>query len=151
MKKIAAAALAATMTLSLTAVDASAATNEMRGNDGYRLCVLTLDGQKDSIQVSPKQVDERVKDIVPNDDNALLRTAADLGLAFGSSNTERINDANNVEAVKACKKGEDYKTADMTPGKKAVIIGSTVLAAILAIAGLASPFVGPLMKQFMPR
>lgn len=80
-----------------------------------------------------------------------MRTSADLGQAFGSSDQELINGANNLEAIDACKKGVDYKTADMTAGKKAAIIGSTVLAVILAIAGLASPFVDPMIQQFLPR
>ncbi|MDK8664514.1 MULTISPECIES: hypothetical protein [Corynebacterium] len=151
MKKIAAATLAATMTLSLGAVQANAATNEMRGTGDDRVCVLTLDGQKNKIEVAPAKVDEKVKDILPDNTNGLVRTSADLGQAFGSSDQELINGANNLEAIDACKKGVDYKTADMTAGKKAAIIGSTVLAVILAIAGLASPFVGPMIQQFLPR
>lgn len=143
MKKTAAVSLSLAICLgSAGAVTADAASNEMNSAD--QLCTLNLDGEGGPIVLSQSAAAEELKDTVPSDKLALRRFGADLGEAFGSSNPERINDANNAEALQACLKGEDYKTAEMTSGKRAAIIITTVLSILIGIAGLASPFISTL-------
>lgn len=148
----------ATVSLSLAlclagagAVGADAATNEMNAPGAHRLCTLHLDGEDDPVTLSQSAAAEALKDTVPTDNPALRRFGVDLGEAFGSSNPQRINDANNAEALQACLKGQDYKTAEMTTGKRAAIITSTVLAVLLGVAGLASPFIAPALQNLLPR
>ena len=126
------------------AVSADAATNEMNAPGAHRLCTLNLDGEDGPIVLSQSAAAEELKDTVPTDKQTLRRFAADLGEALGSSKPERINDANNAEALQACLKGQDYKTAEMTGGKRAAIIITTVLSILIGIAGLASPFISAL-------
>lgn len=143
MKKAAAASLSLAICLG-SAVTADAATNEMNSPGPHRLCSLQLDGEDGATVLSQSVVEEELKNKVPTDKLALRRFAADFGEAFGSSNPDRINDANNAEALQACLKGQDYKTAEMTSGKRAAIITTTVLSILIGIAGLASPFISAL-------
>lgn len=145
MKKTAAVSLSLAICLgSAGAVTADAASNEMNSPSMHRLCTLQLDGEGGPIVLSQSAAAEELKDTVPSDKLALRRFGADLGEAFGSSNAQRVNDANNAEALQACLKGEDYKTAEMTGGKRAAIIITTVLSVLIGIAGLASPFISTL-------
>ena len=145
MKKTAAISLSLAICLgSAGAVTADAASNEMNSPSMHRLCTLQLDGDDGSTVLSQSAAEDALKDKVPTDRLALRRFAADFGEAFGSSNTSRINDANNAEALQACLKGQDYQTAEMTSGKRAAIVISTVLSVLIGIAGLASPFLSAL-------
>lgn len=142
MKKIAAAALAATMTLSVAAVPAEAASNKMRGN----YCVIQLDG--DRVREVPRSVIRNDKDFAQfNSENvSMLRTSSDLGEAFGSSDPETMAAANNAEAVQACINGQNYQSQEMTTLKQVGIILGVVLPLLAAIGSVAAPAI----QQFLP-
>lgn len=146
MKKIATAALAATMTLSIGAVEAKAASNTMNGNS----CLIQLDGerakpvQRAYVRNHPdfkKFTEENVE---------FLRTSSNLGEALGSSDADITKGANNAEAVKACIDGVNYQSKALTDGEKAGIIAGTVIAGLIALGSVAWPFIQPMVQQYLP-
>ena len=150
MKKFAAAALAATMTLSLGAAPAEAASNRM--SDYGMVCNLHLDGQgSGSVYKNEIKKDKRYADLLTAENVGLVRTSSDVGEAFGSSDADTIAAANNAEAVQACMNGENYQSQPMSDSKKAGIIIGVVLAVLAAIGSAAGPFIQPMLQQFMPR
>ena len=145
MKKFAAAALAATMTLSLGAVPAQAASNTM--SNGGLTCNLRLDGGQGSGSVARLKIknDQRFAKFTA-ENVGLVRTSSDMGEAFGSSDADTIAAANNAEAVQACINNQNYQSQPMTEGKKIGIILGLVLTALGMIASAAAPFI----QQFLP-
>mgnify|MGYP001758743142 FL=1 len=150
MKKIAAATLAATMALSLGAVDANAASNTM--SNGSLTCNLRLDGGQGSGSVPRLKIknDQRFAKFTA-ENVGLVRTSSDVGEAFGSSDTETMAAANNAEAVQACIEGKNYQSQPMTTSKKVGIIAGTVISALVLLGGVLAPIVQPMIQQFLPR
>ena len=144
MKKIAAAALAATMTLSVAAVPAEAASNKM--SEYNTKCTLRLDGQRGGT-VARNQVRNNKDFASFTEENVgLVRTSSDLGEAFSSSDAEVTAAANHAEAVQACIDGKNYQSQPMTEGKRIGIILGVVFTALSLAASAAAPFV----QQFLP-
>ena len=145
MKKFAAAALAATMTLSLAAVPAQAASNTM--SNGSLTCNLRLDGGQGSGSVPRLKIknDQRFAKFTA-ENVGLVRTSSDVGEAFGSSDAETMAAANNAEAVQACIEGKNYQSQPMTTGKKVGII----LGVVITARGLIAPAAAPFIQPFLP-
>lgn len=148
MKKIAAATLAATMTLSLgVAPAADAASNKISRSNYITYCTLSLDGVGTrTVAQHLVKNDKDYQRLLTQDNVSTLRTSSDLGEAFGSSDAETVANVNNIEALQACMAGNDYQSQPMTDGKKAGIIIGVIALALSAIATLAAPF----LQQFMP-
>ncbi|MHA6602187.1 hypothetical protein ACX3UO_09825 [Corynebacterium coyleae] len=100
MKKIAAATLAATMALSLGAVDANAASNTMTKVQGRNACNMTFDkpsnieytnGLKDPVKVKKLLDSDKANNLIDS-----AQTSSKIGEAFGSSDETSVNDANNL-------------------------------------------------------
>lgn len=149
MKKIAAAALAATMTLSVGAVEAQAASNTISGTYFNQTCNLYFDGIGARV-VDQDKAESEFSKVIKSDGVAALRLSADMGESFGSSNSERVAQANNAEALDACIRGENYRSQPLTESAKAGYIAGTVIVALLAIGGAAAPFVQPLIQKYLP-
>lgn len=148
MKKMTAAALAATMTLSLgMAPAADAASTTVKGGGTMATCTIKLDGQAQAVTVYRNKIknDKRFEQFTA-ENVATVRASSDLGEAFGSSDAESIAIANNAEAVQACIEGKDYQSQPMTDTKKAGIIIGVVIAILGAVATAAAPF----LQQMMP-
>lgn len=147
MKKIAVAALAATMTVSLAAAPAAdAASNTIKGGGMQQTCTIKLDGQA-PVTVYRNKVKNGNQFSEFTDENVgLLRTSSDLGEAFGSSDPDTIAAANNAEAIQACKDGKNYQSEEMTPLKQAGII----IGVIVAVGSFLAPVVMPAIQQFLP-
>lgn len=148
MKKIAAAAVAATMTVSLAAAPAAdAASNTMSGSGRNETCTLYLEGVG-RVTTTPNKVDDNrdIRKAFADENIGLVRTSADLGQAFGSSDPELIALANNIDAVQACKASKDYKSKEMTTWEQAGII----IGVILAVIGAIAPIVAPMIQQHLP-
>ena len=144
MKKFAAAALAATMALSLGAAPAQAASNTM--SNGGLTCNLRLDGGQGSGSVGRLKIKNDQRFAKFTEENVgLIRTSSDMGEAFGSSDADTIAAANNAEAVQACINNQNYQSQPMTEGKKIGIILGVVLTALGMIASAAAPFI----QQFL--
>lgn len=151
MKKIAAAALAATMTLSVAAVPAEAASNKMTKVQGRNACQMTFDkpsdlqnltnGLKDPVKVQKLLNGDNVDSALDFND-----TSSKVGEAFGSSDQTSINDANNIAALRACADLKNYQSQPMTEGKRIGIILGVVFTALGLAASAAAPFV----QQFLP-
>lgn len=146
MKKFAAAALAAAMSLSVVAPAADAASNKME-NYGA-VCRISLDGDLkgksgrwDRSKVNRSQELGKLTE----DNVGAVRASADLGQAFGSSDADAIAAANNAEAVQACKEGKDYVSGEMDGWKQAGIIIGVILVALSGLASVA----GPALQQFL--
>lgn len=150
MKKFAAAALAATMTLSVATVPAEAASNTM--SNGSLTCNLRLDGGQGNGSVPRLKIknDQRFAKFTA-ENVGLVRTSSDVGEAFGSSDAETMAAANNAEAAQACIEGKNYQSQPMSDSEKAGIIIGTIAVALVAIGSAAAPFVQPMIQQFMPR
>lgn len=144
MKKFAAAALAATMTLSLGAAPAEAASNTM--SQYNTVCTLRLDGGQGSGTVQRAKIQNETRFTEFTAENVgLVRTSSDVGEAFGSSDAETMAAANNAEAVQACIEGKNYQSQPMTTGKKVGIILGVVITALGLIAPAAAPFIQPFL------
>ena len=145
MKKFAAAALAAAMSLSVVAPAADAASNKMERHNYQNYCRIVLDNGKGGLY--PQKDVEKAKDFkVLTDDNVgALRASADLGQAFGSSDADAIAAANNAEAIQACKEGKNYVSEEMDGWKQAGIIIGVILVALSGLASVA----GPALQQFL--
>lgn len=156
MKKMTAAALAATMTLSLgMAPAADAASNTMTKVQGRTACNMTFDRPSDISLTNGLKDPKKVKDQLFNSEEnfkvaEFTEASSVLGQAFGSSDAETVNDANNLAALRACAAGENYKSQPLSESDKAGIIAGTVILALLAIGGAVAPFVGPMIQQFLP-
>ena len=154
MKKIAAATLAATMALSLGAVDANAASNTMSKVQGRNACNMTFDkpsnieytnGLKDPVKVKKLLDSDKANNLIDS-----AQTSSKIGEAFGSSDETSVNDANNLAALRACAQGETFKSQPITDSEKAGIIAGTVISALVLIGGVLAPVVGPMIQQFLP-
>ena len=146
MKKFAAAALAATMSLSvLSAPAADAASNTMERYG--TVCRISLDGDlKGKSGRWDRSKLNQVKDLEKlTEENVGAVRAADLGQAFGSSDADVIAAANNAEAIEACKDGKDYKSEPMDEWKQAGIIIGVIVAVLSVVASAA----GPALQQFL--
>lgn len=138
MKKFAAAALAATMTLSLGAVPAQAASNTMT-NYNFGCRVVTPLGTDNT---TPDEAEQFLANDPEKLANAVM-TSSYLAEAFGSSDSATIQGRETVNAYQACVDRKNYKTTPMTDGTKAGIIAGTVIIGLLALGGAAWPFVQP--------
>ena len=147
MKKFAAAALAATMSLSvLSAPAADAASNTMERYG--TVCRISLDGDlKGKSGRWDRSKLNQVKDLenLTEENVGAVRASADLGQAFGSSDADVIAAANNAEAIEACKDGKDYKSEPMDEWKQAGIIIGVIVAVLSVVASAA----GPALQQFL--
>ena len=144
MKKIAAATLAATMALSLGAVDANAASNTM-SNLNHNCRVVTAMGIDN---ITPDTAQEYLK-MNPELD-AKVVGSADMAEAFGSGDSATIDGRETFNAYKACANRENYQSQPMTDTKKALVITGTVISALVLIGGVLAPVVGPMIQQFLP-
>jgi len=145
VKKIAAAALAATMTLSVGAVEAQAASNTMT-NYNFGCRVVTPLG---SDNTTPDEAEQ----FLANDPEQLVNatmTSSYLAEAFGSSDSATIEARETVNAYKACVNRQNYKSEPMTDGTKAGIIAGTVIVGLIALGGAAWPFIQPMIQQYLP-
>ncbi|MDK8241886.1 hypothetical protein [Corynebacterium coyleae] len=153
MKKFAAATLAATMALSLGAVDANAASNTMVNYN--TTCSLTFDkptgikGLRNGT-TTPKRVEDQLGSEEASKVVDFAQTSSKLGEAFGSSDETSVNDVNNLAALRACAQGENFKSQPTTDSEKAGIIAGTVISALVLIGGVLAPVVGPMIQQFLP-
>lgn len=140
MKKIAAAAVAATMTVSLAAAPAAdAASNKMVGNS----CQIRLDnGNRGTI--SRQEAEKKLKDAEQAAE--LVVASSQLSQAFGSSSPEGIKEVNDLQAIQACAKGQNFESAPMTKLEQAGII----IGVILAVIGAIAPIVAPMIQQHLP-
>lgn len=138
MKKFAAAALAATMTLSVGAVPAQAASNTMT-NYNFGCRVVTPLGTDNT---TPDEAEQFLANDPEKLANAVM-TSSYLAEAFGSSDSATIEGRETVNAYQACVDRKNYKTTPMTDGTKAGIIAGTVIIDLLALGGAAWPFVQP--------
>lgn len=146
VKKFAAAALAAAMSLSVVAPAADAASNTMERNG--TVCRISLDGDlkgKSGLWDRSKVIRSQELGKLTEDNVGAVRASADLGQAFGSSDADAIAAANNAEAIQACKEGENYVSEEMDGWKQAGIIIGVIL---IALSGLAS-VAGPALQQFL--
>lgn len=149
MKKFAAAALAATVSLSLAAAPAIAASNKMSGLAINPQCEIRLDSPTN---ITLKSGTHAQKDIAKKLNNPEfskitggMETSSKLGQAFGSSNQTDINDANNAAAIQACVNSQNYQSQPMSEGEKTGIIIAVVLGVIGAIVSAAWPVVAPML------
>lgn len=158
MKKIAAAAVAATTTLSLVAPMAGAASNTMTA-DGY--CQIVRDDATDlgflsdedpiSKNFTPQEAHWQYY-AEPGNPDAFVASSR-WGEALGSSDGTYAYDiryANNLRAVRACAEGKDFQSAPVAGAEKAGIIIGTVLLAIAGVAAAASPLLLPYIQKYLP-
>ncbi|MGX0630701.1 hypothetical protein CAFEA_10890 [Corynebacterium afermentans subsp. afermentans] len=145
MKKFAAAALAATMTLPLGAVEAQAASNTMT-NYNFGCRVVTPLGTDNT---TPDEAEQFLANDPEKLANAVM-TSSYLAEAFGSSDSAAIEGRETVNAYQACVDRKNYKTTPMTDGTKAGIIAGTVILGLLALGGAAWPFIQPMVQQYLP-
>lgn len=159
MKKIAAAAVAATTTLSLVAPMAGAASNTMTA-DGY--CQIVRDDATDlgflsdedpiSKNFTPQEAHwQYLNDLGGRADSFVASSR--WGEALGSSDGTYAYDiryANNLRAVRACAEGKDFQSAPVAGAEKAGIIIGTVLLALAGVAAAASPLLLPYIQKYLP-
>ena len=137
MKKFTAAAVAATMAVSLAAGPADAASNTMAGSKNTPVCKLELDGIGSKSVTQEIVAVKGIEGVELNKLTGIQRTAAAVGEAFGSTDTAAQQKANNAQAVQACLDGEDYKSEPLEAGIKGGIIATVVLAVLGLIANFA--------------
>ena len=137
MKKFTAAALAASMAVTLATGPADAASNTMAGNKNLPVCKLELDGIGSKNVAQEIVAKQGVEGVELNRLTGVQRTSAAVGEAFGSSDTSAQQKANNAQAVQACLDGEDYKSEPLEAGIKGGIIATVVLAVLGLIANFA--------------
>ena len=140
MKKFAAAALAATMTLSLGAVPAQAASNTM-SNYNTQCRVVSALGTDNT---NPLEAEQFLANDPEKFSKAVL-TSSYFAEAFGSSDSATIDGREAVNAYQACVDRKNYKTTPMTDGTKGGIIAGTVIIGLLALGGAAWPFIQPFL------
>ena len=140
MKKFAAAAVAAAMTLSTFAPAADAASNKISQKSHVSYCTLELEtrasGTSKQTEIK-KQLDKFDKE------TELLAGSSKLGEAFGSSKSPEVED---FLALKACADGKDYQTTTMTKTEQVSIIMAVVIGIIATIA----PMIMPHIKKLLP-
>ena len=137
MKKFTAAALAATMAVSLAAGPADAASNTMAGSKNLPVCKLDLDGIGAKSVAQEIVAKQGVEGVELNRLTGVQRTSAAVGEAFGSSENAAQQKANNAQAVQACLDGENYDSEPLEAGIKGGIIATVVLAVLGLIANFA--------------
>lgn len=141
MKKIAAAAVAATMTVSLAAAPAADAASNTMLKDGR--CYLQLEAGP-SGKISKKDAEKALKEYESAAE--LLVASSELSQAFGSSSPEGVKEVNDLQAIQACAKGVNFQSTPMTKLKQAGII----IGVILAVIGAIAPIVAPMIQQHLP-
>lgn len=153
MKKIASAALAATMTVSLAAAPtAGAASNTMtpEGNciverdDAVDLGYIDYLGQDFNPQMAAWQ-----NYAEPFPAGSAIASSR-WGEALGSSDEYQIRYADNLQAVQACANSENFESKRVEGAEKAGIIIGTVLLAIAGVAAVAAPFMLPQIQKYLP-
>jgi len=140
MKKFAAAAVAAAMTLSTLAPTADAASNKISHRNYVTYCTLNLETQDSG---TAKQVDVRRQLQGKEDQSELLAGSSKIGEAFGSSKSPEVED---FLALKACVDGKDYQTTPLNQAEKVGIIMGIVLGVLATLA----PMVAPYVKKYLP-
>lgn len=141
MKKFAAAAVAAAMTLSTLAPAADAASNKISYANGGTWCTVKLDGEK-SFPTSPTQAQTLLRNI---DDKSgeFYAGSSKIGEAFGGEPRPAVE---NYKALKACVDGKDYQTTPLNQAEKVGIIMGIVLGVLATLA----PMVAPYVKKYLP-
>lgn len=153
MKKIASAVLAATMTVSLAAAPtAGAASNTMDGencfverDDAVDLGYIDYLGRNYNPQMAAWDLYAE-----PYPAGSAIASSR-WGEALGSSDTYQMRYTDNLQAVRACSKGENFESKRVEGGEKAGIIIGTVLLALAGVAAVAAPFLLPQLQKYLPQ
>lgn len=147
MKKFAAAATAAALSLTLaTAPTADAASNTYPwlGANECRI-FFYQDSIPRFIYMTPEQAQAKVKDDQPA---VFAQTSSRLDQAFSSNDPNDELEA--VIAVQACAEKKNYQTKPMTTGERAGIIISVIVAVLAAVAPAILAALPPHIRQMIP-